>query len=350
MLDLIREAIGWARAYVVHAVVMFYWAWIPGILGAAILSARYRPRLEAMTRKPRSAAAGVWAAIGWGMLSGAGRTASLATAERLRGQGTPEPVVLAYLVASHTLGLYLFLLLTFLIGSAFSLGLFLGGLVMIGLLCLVAPLLGPERAERGSLDTEAGEALRSWRILLGSREGFRAILREAARPLRHLAGSLLGGLTLGAVILALDNNGYWFFPSWMGDQGLGSTLAASFLAPLLSVVLFLAPGGNLFVASSLWKTETLAYPGVLSFVLMSLLNPLTIRALLRQHGRRRGWRLVLAIYVTAALSGLAVTGLFTLVGLEVTHGRTWFEGLVDRIIRALPVTTPGAPGGQMNGM
>lgn len=105
-----------------------------------------------------------------------------------------------------------------------------------------------------------------------------------------------------------------------------------------------------FVASSIWKTETLAYPGVLSFVLASLLNPLTIRALLRPRGRRRGWLLVLAIYVTAALSGLAVTGLFTLVGLEVTHGRTWFEGLVDRIIRALPVTTPGAPGGQMNGM
>lgn len=168
MLDLIREAIGWARAYVLHAVVMFYWAWIPGILGAALLGARYRPRLEAIARKPSSTARGVSAAIGWGMLSGAGRKASLATAGRLREQGVAEPVVL---------------------------------------------------------------------------------------------------------------------------------------------------------------------------------NPLTIRALLCQHGRRRGWRLVTAIYGTAALSGLAVGGLYRLLGLEVTHGRTWFEGLVDWMIRTLH----GAPGGALEG-
>jgi hypothetical protein len=131
----------------------------------------------------------------------------------------------------------------------------------------------------------------------------------------------------------------------MGDEGLGSALAAAFLAPLLSVVLFLTPGGNLFVASSIWKTWTLAYSGVLSFVLMSLLNPFTLRTLLSQH---RGWRLVLAIYFTAALSGLVVTGLFTLVGLEVTHV-PWFRDLVDRIIMAFPFTMLGAPGG-MKGM
>lgn len=355
MLGVLQEAVGWAWAYVQHVVVMFYWVWIPGLLGAAILSAGYRSHLRQITLKRQPSAARLWAAASWGMLSGLGRRGSIETAESLRGQGVPERLVLAYLVGSHNLGLFVVLLFTILIGLEFGLGLFLGGLAMIGFLRLFAPVRGPEQSGQGSsaaggrLNLEDGSVSPSWRTLLGSREGWRAILLEVARPPRHLAGSSLGGLILGALILAMDNHGYWFFPNWMGDEGLGPALAAAFLAPLLSVVLFLAPAGNLFVGSSIWKTWTLAYPGVLSFVLMSLLNPLTIRALLRRPGRRRGWLLVLASYFGAALSGLAVAGLFALLGLEVTHV-PWFRGLVDRVIMALPFTMLGAPGGGIKGM
>jgi hypothetical protein len=195
---------------------------------------------------------------------------------------------------------------------------------------------------------EAGGLFPSWQALLGSRRGSGAILKEAARPLRHLGASLLAGLILGALVLTIDNHGYWFFPKWMGDDGLKPALGGAFLAPFLSVALFLTPGGNLFVVSSIWKTWTLAYPGVLSFVLMGLLNPLTIAALLRHSGRGRGWLLVLALYLAAALGGLGVSGLFTLLGLEVTHV-PWFRDLADRIIMALPFTMLGAPGG-MTGM
>lgn len=348
MVSVLQEAIGWGWAYVQHVVLMFYWAWIPGILGAALLSARYRPHLHDIALKRQSEAAGFWAATGWGMLSGVGRRASLATAERLLGQGVSEHVVLAYLVASHSLGLYLLLLFTLLIGLEFGLGLFFGGLVMVALLRLIAPVLGSERSSHRSSDAEEGAAMPGWKTLLCSRRGWRATLREAARPLRQLGVSLLGGLILGAGILAVDNHGYRLFPAWMGDDGLKPALAAALLAPLLSVVLFLAPAGNLFVASSIWKTWTLAYPGVISFLLASLLNPLTVRTLLRQHGRRRGWLLAVAIYFSAALGGLAVAGLFALLGLEVTHV-PWFRELVDRIIMALPFTMFGAPGG-MKGM
>lgn len=347
MLSVLEETVGWGWEYVQHLVFMFYWAWISGVVGAALLSARYGPHLQEIALKRQSEAAGFWATIGWGMTSGIGRRASVATAERLQAQGVSEHLVLAYLVASQNLGLYLLLLFTLLIGLEFGLGLLLSGLVMTGLLRLIAPFLSPERPGDRSSDERRVEPLRS-QFPLGSRAGLGAILQEAARPARHLAASLLGGLILGAGILAVDNHGYWFFPKWMGDDGLGSALAASFLAPLLSAVLFLAPGGNLFVASSIWKTWTLAYPGVLSFVLISLLNPLTGRMLLSRYGWQRGWILVLAIYFAAALSGLIVAGLFTLLGLEVTHV-PWFRELVDRILMTLPSTMLGAPGG-MKGM
>ncbi|MBI2154199.1 MAG: permease [Candidatus Rokubacteria bacterium] len=351
MRAVLAETIGWGWAYVQHVVVMFYWAWAPGILAVAALSARYRPDLREITLKRQSDAAGVLAAIGWGMTSGAGRRASLAAAARLRAQGVPDRVVLAYLVASHQLGLFVLLLFTLLIGLEFGLGLFFGGLAMAGLLCLFAPVLGSGRSgpARPETDGEEEMARPGWRGLLCSRRSGDAIPREVGRPLRQMAGSLLGGLILGALILTVDNNGYWFLPKWLGGEGVGPALAGAFLASLLSVALFLAPGGNLFVASSIWKTWTLTNPGVLAFVLMSLVNPLTVRVLLRQYGRRQGWLLVLATYLAAALSGLAVASLFTVVGLEVTHV-PWLRDLVDRIILALPFTMLGAPGGGMEGM
>lgn len=349
MLSVLQETAGWAWQYVQHVVFMFYWAWVPGALGAAFLGAWYRQRLEEMTLKRQPATAAWLAALGWGMLSGVGRRASLATAERLWEQGVSTRVVLAYLVASHNLGLYLLLLFTLLIGIEFGLGLFLGGLVMAGLLYPVMPVIGPERLGYRSLDTNEGPAPRNRESPPSPHGSWGALYREAARPLRYLSGSLLGGLIVGAAILAIDNHGHWLLPKWMGDEGLGPALAASFLVPFLSVILFLAPGGNLFVASSIWKTWTLAYPGALSFVLMSLLNPLTIRAFLRRYGRRRGWLLAVAIYFAAALSGLLVAALFALLGLEVTH-IPWVRDLVDRIITTLPFTMLGAPRGGMKGM
>lgn len=130
----------------------------------------------------------------------------------------------------------------------------------------------------------------------------------------------------------------------MGDDTLGAALASAFVAPLLSVVLFLAPGGNLIVASSLWKTWPITYGGVISLVLMSLLNPLPMRALVRHFGRRQGCTLVLAMSLSAALSGLAVQELLATLGLPVTHV-PWVRDLVDHIVMALPFTMLGAPGG-----
>ncbi len=350
MLLLIRETLTWAWAYVQHVVIMFYWVWIPGFLVAAFLSARYRPVLAGITLEARQGARAFWAAVGWGMTSGAGRRSGLKTAETLWGQGLPDHVVLAFLVASQSLVLCSLVLFTILIGLEFALGVLLGGLVMIGLLCLLAPARGSGSERTPDTPAEANVPRpETWGALVGSARGWGEVARDAGRYVRNVGLSLVGGLILGALILAIDTGGQWFFPKWMGDETLAAALTGSFLAPLLAVVLFLAPGGNLIVASSIWKTWTLAYSGLISFVLMGLLNPLTVRALLRHYGGARGWRLVLALYLSAALGGLAVAGLFALLGVQVTHV-PWFRDLVDRLMRMFPFTMWGAPGGGMRGM
>lgn len=333
----------WAWAYVQHVVLMSYWFWVPGFFIVALLDVRYRPVFKRITLQNRHGPGACWAAIGWGMTSGAGRRMSLELAQSLWSQGLPDQIVLGFLVASQSLGLYSLLLITVLIGLEFGLGVFLGGLVMVGLLCL----LTPARTTRGGLqlDPKAGVALsphENWTDLLCSAVGWGQAVRDVGRYVRNMRLSLGGGLLLGALVLAIDNRGTWLFPKWMGDETLGSALAGSFLAPLLSAGSLLAPGGNLIVASSLWKTWTLTYPGVLSLVLACPLNPLTLRTLIRHYGRRRGWQLALSVYLCAALSGLAVAGLFWLLGVQVTHV-PWFRDLVDNLMMLFPFTMLGTP-------
>ncbi len=350
MFSMMQETAGWGWAYLQHMVIMMYWVWIPGFLVAAILSARYRPVFQAITLKERNGARAFWAAIGWGMTSGAGRRSSLETAKALWSEELPGPIVLAFLVSSHSLVLYSLVLFMVLIGFEFSLGILLGGLVMIGLLRLIAPALA--QGPRFSADPPGGLVAtvpESWASLLCSRRGWQEIVRDISRYLRNVGPSLTGGLILGALVLNVDSRGHWFFPKWMGDETLGAMLASSFLAPLLSVILFLAPGGNLIVVSSIWKTWTLTYSGVISFVLMSLFNPFTVRTLVRHYPSPRGWVVSASAYLSAALGGLAVAGGFALLGIQVTHV-PWFRELVDKIMMMLPFTMLGAPGGGMKGM
>ena len=350
MPSLVGGTLTWGWDYVQHLVLMFYWFWIPGFLAVAFLSARYRPVFEEVILNHREGPGAFWAAIGWGMTSGAGRRTSLQTAETLWGQGISHHIVLAYLVASQSLVLYSLVLLTVLIGLEFGLGVLLGGLARTGFLRLLAPARGPGK----ELQPDAPGAVvasrpDTWAALLCSTRGWRQVVRDAGRSARNVGLSLLGGLILGVLVLAIDTEGHWVFPKWMGDETWAAALAGSFLAPLLSVVLFLAPGGNLIVVSSIWKTWTLTYSGLISFVLMGPLNPLTVRPLVRRYGRSRGWLLVLGMYLSAAFSGLAVAGAFAVVGIRVTHV-PWFRDLVDKLVMMFPFTMLGARAGGMNGM
>ncbi len=349
-MDLVRATATWAWDYIQHVVLMFYWFWIPAVLVVGALSVRYRPLLESITLKAQRGPAAFWASVGWGVTSGAGRRTGVETAERLWADGLPDHVVLAFLVASQNLVLYSLVLLTVLIGVEFGLGVLLSGLAMMGLVRLAAP----ERSPRLDRPRPREEGIRvqatpeTWRALLTSARGWGHIMRAVGGYVRDVGPSLLGGLILGALILAVDTAGFWIFPKWMGDESVAASAADAVLAPLVSIALFLAPGGNLIVVSSIWKTWTLTYAGLISFVLVGVLNPLTIRTLLRHYGTAHGWRLVLTLYIAAALSGLIVAGSFAALGIEVTHV-PWLRALVDRLMMIFPGTMLGAPGG-MRGM
>lgn len=359
MAEFFRDWWVWCYLYLQHFFVMMYWVTIPGLLACAFLSVRYRPVFRDRLLKGASGPLAVIYAIGLGMTTPAGRDEALERSSELMAQGAP--VALGYLIASRTLGLYVLLAFTVLIGLEFGLGVLLGGLVMILLTAAAAyflalsPVSG-KIAPATSTSNSGDEAPKNWQALLLSREGWWLALKDIGHVFRGLWLPSLGGLLLSGLILAVDMRKAWPLPFWLGDEGFGPAIASAFLGPVLSLVSFSSPLGNLIVVASIWKTWTLAYPGIISFVLASALHPLNLRPMMKLLDPRTGSYVTAILYLSAALGGLTVIGLFELFGLQVTHV-PWFEPLVKKLMMIFPFTMLGTGGmglmgkmGDMTGM
>jgi len=348
----------WCYLYLQHFFVMMYWVTIPGLLVCGFLSVRYRPVFRDRLLKGASGPLAVFYAIGLGMTTPASRREGLKTTSTLLVSGAPPAAALGYFIASQSLGLYFVLAFTVLVGLEFGLGVLLGGLVMVLLTAASAYFLAlspvPEKiAPATSTSNPGDEAPKNWQALLSTREGWWLALKDIGHIFRVLWLPSLGGLLLGGLILAVDMRKAWPLPLWLGDEGLGPTIASAFFGPLLSFISFSSSLGNLVVASSIWKTWTFAYAGVISFVLAGTLHPLNLRPLKQLFGARTGRYVATILYLSAALGGLTAIGTFELLGLEVTHV-PWFEPLVKKIMMTLPFTMLGTGGmsimGKMGGM
>ena len=344
MAEFFRDWFAWFYLYLHHFFVMMYWVTIPGLLTCGFLSVRYRPVFRGRLLKGASALQAILYAVGLGMTAPASRREGLENASALMSIGAPA--ALSYLIASQTLGLYFLLAFTILIGLEFSLGVLVGGLIMAFLVAVSTKfivffprtgMLSPQ------LDETEKELVASWRDLLVSARGWHAVINDIVRIFKVLWFPSFSGLVLGALILAVDMRKAWPLPFWLGDEGFGPAAASSFLGPLLSFISFSLPLGNLVVASSVWKTWTFAYPGIITFVLAASLHPLSLRSVAKWFDPPATKYVIATFYLSAALGSLTVIGIFRLLGIEVTHV-PWFEPLVKKIIMMLPFTMSGTGG------
>lgn len=346
----LREWLSWCSLYLQHTFVMMYWITLPGLLVSAGLSLRYRTPLRERLVKQQT---GLWAwlsAVGVGVLDGdARRPDRFGTMEELRSRGVSAGPGLAYLLAGQTMSLPVIGLFTVLVGLEFGVGLFVAGLVMIAFATRGLHLLGLEVPRDGRRQTHEGTGATdepgdwTWSRLLGSTTGWGAILRWIGRMFRSTWLPSVAGLLLSGLVLALDMHESWILPASLADETAGAALAGAFLAPILASIAWLLPLGNLVVAASIWKTWTLGYPGVLSFALAASFHPFTLRTWSARLGVKRTVALGLLLYLAGCLGALAVSLLWHLAGLQVTHV-PWFRDLVDRIMMALPFTMLGTGG------
>jgi len=340
-MDLITQGLTFSYFLFLHFFRMMYWVWVPGFLFSAFFSLRYRDT----ARSRLLSGGGLFAALLYGITSSPSRKKALGIADELKQKGVGTAKILAYLIASQNLVIYFLVILMAMMGAEFALGQLMGGIIMT---LLVASgwrlLIGEEESQPSSVTSDKVSSQPTWSGLLLSGSGWWEALKYIGREFRFFWVNLAIGILIGGTLLAAGLQKWWVDFSQIGGGGVLSDLLSAFLAPLIGMILFVPPVGNLPVVSNLFKTDAIGYPGVVSFVLASLLNPLILWGYARFLGRRRAVALVALLFLSAFVSGLLVTGIYALFGFRPGHVPLGRE-LVDEIIKWLPFTM-----GKMSGM
>jgi len=234
--------------------------------------------------------------------------------------------------------IYFLVILMAMMGAEFALGQLMGGIIMT---LLVASgwrlLIGEEESQPSSVTSDKVTSQQTWSGLLLSGSGWWEALKYIGREFRFFWFNLAIGILIGGTLLAAGLQKWWIDFSQIGGGGILSDLLSAFVAPILGMILFVPPVGNLPVVSNLFKTDAIGYSGVVSFVLASLLNPLILSGYAQLLGRKRASAVVSIVFLSAFVSGLLVTGIYAVFGFRPGHIPLGRE-LVDEIIKWLPFT------------
>lgn len=353
MTELLGQSLAWSYAQFVHIARMMYWVWVPGLFLSALLSLKCRR--HAWDGLLAHGKAGFVNAFPWalwyGMTASPRPRATLEDARRLLDAGTPPAGVMAALVAGRNLPLFLLALLTLHLGIEFAVGHVLGTVAMAGAV-YSAVAVGSIAAGRRAADLAQsaltwpatpgrGEALESpsWSAFLLQRRGWARILGYCWTELRWLWPGLAIGILAGGFVLAAGLKVWWVELADIAGGRVASDLVNAAVAPLVGALLSLPPVGNLPLGSAFFKTDALAYPGVVGFILASSLRVPDLVAYRRLWGTVAAARLGLVLYGAAVVGSLFATAIFALFGFRPGH-IPLFRELVDEILRWIPFAMP----------
>lgn len=310
MIEFIQQA-GFFVWHLFRFMVGFYVVWVPGFLLAGLLTCRFRRQAwNRVVNGSESNLKAVFHAIGLGMTGSAGRKRGLEAMLNLLRQGASPASAFASLIASRNMTIHFWSIFALSLGAEFATGHLLGSLVMIGLVTLglqrmklqVVRLPQVPDPRRHPLDSPH---FPSWRSLLFSFQGWRALFTFFLGEVASFAPSLAVGILLGGTILAAGLRPWWVeFAAPFGEATILSDVTNAVLAPVLSVVAFLSPVGNLPVIHALFKTGGLNYPGIISFCLASVIHPRDVKTYIALFGRKQTWAILTLFYGSAVFGGL----------------------------------------------
>ena len=299
-----------------------WWALVFGFLISAIVQA-WVPRARIERALSGRGVRAVAIATGLGAASSSCSYAAVAIAKSLFQKGASAASALAFEFASTNLVWELGLVLWVLIGWQFTLGEYVGGIVMIALMALllrafVSPRL-EERArahaqqadtghEHHAFSTEAG-----WRERLVSPAAWSDVAHNFRGDWRMLWKEITAGFLLAGFV-AQAGNGF------LGDVFLTSSPHAvqavwgAFIGPLIAVLSFVCSVGNVPLAAVLWSGG-ISFAGVMAFIFADLIV-LPILAIYRKYyGAAFAVRIAALMFVTMVAAALLVDALFSGAGL-----------------------------------
>ena len=307
------------------------WALTLGFLLSGGVQA-FVSRREMSSALGRPGAVSLLRAAGFGAVSSSCSYAASAMAKSLFAKGADFVAAMVFMFASTNLVIELGVVLAVLIGWQFTASEFVGGLLMIAMLALVARVLFPQQlVERARARLEGTPALPGdgvscalpppaqdsaepgWRIRIRTRQGWSDAAGYAAADITMLRRELVIGFLVAGFLAALVPSSAWA-ALFLTGHGFWSSLENALIGPFIAIISFVCSVGNVPLAAALWKGG-ISFGGVVSFIFADLISMPLLLIYRRFYGWRMALRMLLAFWVVMSAAGLAVQYLFQAVGI-----------------------------------
>jgi uncharacterized protein len=260
--------------------------------------------------------------------------AASAMAKSLFQKGADFTTAMVFMLASTNLVIELGLVLWVLIGWQFALSEYVGGIIMIGLLALVArfffgasvveqarkhlvsqspyPALPSERGG-GEMDEHGDERLDSLTRRLRSPAAWADAASYTMADLVMLRKEMIIGYLVAGFLAVLVPNTLWNAVFFHG-HGVFTSVENVIVGPLIAILSFVCSIGNVPLAAALWKGG-ISFGGVVSFIFADLITLPLLLIYRRFYGWRMAIRILAVFWLVMATAGLATEYVFHAAGL-----------------------------------
>jgi uncharacterized membrane protein YraQ (UPF0718 family) len=273
---------------------------------------------------PRSIAT----ATGLGAASSSCSYAAVALARSIFRKGANFTSAMAFEFASTNLVIELGIILALLIGWQFTLGEFVGGILMIAVLWFLFRIflssglvdVAKRQADRGLVGSMEGHAEMDMSVTEGpiykritSPEGFTSISHYFVMDWVSVWKDIVGGLLIAGALAAWVP--HWFWQSFfLTDQPILSSVWGVLVGPLVAVISFVCSIGNVPLAAVLWNGG-ISFGGVMSFIFADLIVLPILNIYRKYYGGKVTLFLLGTFYAAMVAAGLVIELLFGALGL-----------------------------------
>ena len=264
-----------------------------------------------------------------GAVSSSCSYAASAMAKSLFQKGADFTTAMVFMLASTNLVIELGLVLWILIGWQFALSEYVGGIIMIGLLAVLArfffqPVVVErartrleERQRAASNGDGAHDTSSEPLVPLARRVRSPAAWADAASytmaDLVMLRREMIVGYLVAGFLAVLVPNSLWNAIFFHG-HGVATSIENVIVGPLIAIISFVCSIGNVPLAAALWKGG-ISFGGVVSFIFADLITLPLLLIYRRFYGWAMTLRILAAFWLVMAVAGLATEYLFRAAGL-----------------------------------
>ncbi len=309
----------WVVVGLRESAAMVWLTWWPLVLGFTLSGfvqsavARDGLRRELGTDTPGSFAK----ASLLGVISSSCSYAASAMARALFARGASWTNSVVFMVASTNLVIELGVVLYLILGWRFLVAQLVGGVVMIALLGIFTRVMfrsaridALRERVRGEEPPSHHEPPRSWRARMRDRETLVGAARYTTGDLTMIRVELIAGFVV-AGFLSAHLPASWWHHLFVNGHGIWTVLENVLLAPLVAVLACVCSVGNIPLAATLWG-HGVAFGGVMAFIFADLIAFPLLAIYRRFYGLATTWRLLVLLWCTMSVAGLAIDGLFRL--------------------------------------